>query len=85
MVLIMAFTLLMSIGMSTYINGISSWADESVSGLSLRGVPTLSLPGIIFGIVALAKKTSLPVLAVMGVVFNGVLLLSTVLFSLTNI
>ena len=85
MVLIMAFTLFMSIGISTYINGISSWADEGVSGLSLRGVPTLSLPGMIFGIVALVKKTKLPVLAVMGVVFNGVLLLSTVLFSLTNI
>lgn len=56
---------------------IPSEMSNSITGMLGRYSLPFGLPGVIFGIIALVKKTKLPALAVMGVIFNGVLLILT--------
>lgn len=48
---------------------------EIVFGLSVGDAITLAAPGLVFGILALVKKTRLFLPALLGVIFNGILLL----------
>lgn len=54
----------------------SSSGSEALFSLTASYSVILGIPGMIFGIVAMVKKTKLMPMAVMGVVFNGLLILA---------
>ena len=75
--LVVVFLFFVYMMLSSSSRGVPSAMSSGITEMLGRYSLPFGLPGVIFGIIALVKKTKLPALAVMGVIFNGVLLILT--------